>query len=125
MQTRHVETTNRFLAELVHGGDFAAIPIADDVRVRGPLVAADGARTYRAICRDLADEVRGIELRDRVGLDDVVHLVYDIDMGLADGPLATSHTIRFDGDDMVDVEVIFDAARVTDRVAGRVAGGAS
>ena len=103
---------DRYLEELVEGGDFTDIPMRDDVRFRGPLVQADDATAYRAICADFADAVRSLAVRTRVGSDDVVHVVYDVDMGLPDGPLPTSQTIRFEDGAMADVEVIFDAARI-------------
>ena len=113
MQPSHIDITERFLADLVEGGDFTSIPMSEQLRFRGPLATADTAQEYRAICRGFADTVRSLELREWVGTHDVVHMVYDVDLGLASGPLATSQTIRFEDGKMLEVEVIFDAARAT------------
>ncbi len=110
--TRHDAVVDRYLEQLVEGGDFTDIPMRADLRFRGPLAQADDAAGYRAICSDFADAVRDLAVRTRVGSEDVVHLVYDVDMGLPDGPLPTSQTIRFEAGAMADVEVIFDAARI-------------
>lgn len=104
---------DRLLDRLVTGGDFDDVPMSDDLSFRGPLATARSAAEYRSICRQFADAVNGIEVRTRMCHGDTVHLVYDVDMGLPDGPLTTSQTIGFRGDAMTDVEVIFDAARVT------------
>lgn len=117
MQSSHIDITDRFLAELIEGGDFTSIPMTERLRFRGPLAAADTAQEYRTICRGFAEAARSVELRERVGNDEVVHLIYDVDMALSAGPLATSQTIRFEDGKIVDVEVIFDAARVTGRAS--------
>ncbi len=112
-QERNLAIADRLVDGYVRGGDFADVPMAGDLHFRGPLASADTGEDYRAICTAFADAVRGIELRTRVAAGDVVHLVYDVDMGLADRPLPTSQTIRFEDGRIVDVVVIFDAHRIT------------
>ena len=108
---------DRYLEQLVEGGDFTDIPMRADLRFRGPLARAGDATTYRSICADFASAVANLTVRTRIGSGDVVHLVYDVDMGLPDGPLPTSQTIRFEEGAMADVEVIFDAARIPEVAA--------
>ncbi len=112
-QETNLAVADGLMEGYVRGGDFDDVPMADDLRFRGPLASADSGEDYRAICRAFADAVRGIEVRTRVAADDVVHLVYDVDMSLPDGPLPTSQTIRFEDGRIVDVVVIFDAYRIT------------
>jgi hypothetical protein len=113
MYAENAETMQRFLEQLVVGGDFADVPMRDDVRFTGPLASATTADGYRSICGDFATSVHGIAVRSMVGDDTVVHVVYDVDMGLATGPLATSQTVEFVAGAFASVEVIFDAAVIT------------
>ncbi len=108
-----LETIERFLCQLVDGGDFTDVPMHPDLTFRGPLAATDDAAGYRAICAEFSSAVQAVEVRTLVQRDDVVHAVYDVDIGLPTGALATSQTVRFADGQMIDVEVIFDAARVT------------
>lgn len=41
-----------------------------------------------------------------------IHTVYDVDLGLPTGPLATSQTVTFVDGAFASVEVIFDAAKI-------------
>lgn len=113
MYRDHVETMERYFAELVSGGDFADIAMLDDVRFTGPLASASTADEYRSICRGFAESVDDIAVRTLVGDDDVIHAVYDVDMGLPSGPLTTSQTVEFVDGAFASVEVIFDAAAIT------------
>ncbi len=113
MHEANSTTVRRYLAELASGGDFADIPMRDDLRFEGPLATSDTADEYRAICRDFATSVADVSLRTLVGDDRVIHAVYDLDMGLPNGPLATSQTIEFVDGRLASVEVIFDAAVIT------------
>lgn len=115
--TENLTIADRFLDQLVEGGDFSSIPMAEGLTFRGPMASATSAENYRRLCSDLASLVVGISLRTRVSEGNIVHLVYDVDMGLADGPLPTSQTIRFDSNRITDVEVIFDAARIPEAKA--------
>ena len=113
MNEENTATMRRYLAELVSSGDFADIPMRDDLRFSGPLASADTADEYRAISHDFSNSVRDISLRTLVANDSVAHAVYDVDMGLASGPLATSQTVEFIDGRFASVEVIFDAAVIT------------
>ncbi len=113
MYVVNIATMERYLAELLAGGDFTDIPMRDDVRFTGPLASASRAQEYRVICQDFAGAVRGVSVRTLVGDDDVIHVVYDVDMGLDSGPLLTSQTVEFTNGAFATVEVIFDAAVFT------------
>ncbi len=112
MYESNAATMRRYLDKLVEGGDFADIPMRDDVRFTGPLASSTTAVEYRSICEGFADGVRAVSVRTMVGNDDVVHVVYDVDMGLAAGPLPTSQTVEFVDGEFSTVEVIFDAAAI-------------
>lgn len=113
MHAVNVATMERYLAQLVNGGDFTDIPMRADVRFTGPLASATTAGDYRSICQDFAEAVRAISVRTMVGVEDVVHVVYDVDMGLGSGPLRTSQTVEFIDGAFASVDVIFDAAVIT------------
>lgn len=113
MFRQNAATMKRYLDQLVKGGDFADIPMRDDVRFTGPLASSTSADEYRSICEDFAGVVNGVSVRSMVGDADVVHAVYDLDMGLPSGPLPTSQTIGFVDGAFASVEVIFDAAAIT------------
>ena len=113
MYASNAATMQTYLDQLVEGGDFANIPMCDDVRFVGPLTSSTTAAEYRSICEGLAEAVRGLSLRTMVGDGHVVHTVYDLDMGLAGGPLPTSQTVGFVDGAFASVEVIFDAAAIT------------
>lgn len=110
MYADNVRTMEKYLAQLVKGGDFTDIPMRPDVRFTGPLASATRAEDYRSICQNFADTVRDVSVRTMVGDDDVVHVVYEVDMGLESGPLLTSQTVEFIDGAFSSVEVIFDAA---------------
>lgn len=112
MYEPNAATMRRYLDQLVEGGDFADIPMRDDVRFTGPLASSATAVEYRSICEGFADAVRAVSVRTMVGNDDVIHVVYDLDMGLAGGPLPTSQTVEFIDGAFSTVEVIFDAAAI-------------
>lgn len=113
MYADNARTMTMHLTELEAGGDFTDIPMRDDVRFTGPLASASRAQDYREICQDVAASVRAVSVRTMVGNDDVVHLVYDVDMGLDSGPLVTSQTVTFVDGAFASVDVIFDAAVIT------------
>lgn len=113
MYADNARAMRRYLAQLVSGGDFEDIPMREHVRFTGPLTSANRAEDYRSICRELAATVREISVRTLVGDDLVVHVVYDIDLGLPSGPLPTSQTVAFDDGAFSSVDVIFDAALLT------------
>lgn len=112
MYADNVQTMKHYLAQLVLGGDFADIPMRQDVCFTGPLASATGAEDYRAICQDFADSVEDIQMHTLVGDDEVVHVVYNVDMGLPNGPLRTSQTVTFVDGAFASVDVIFDTALV-------------
>ena len=103
------EVTRRYYAAFRTAGDFADVPMADDLRFTGPLQRyADGPR-YRADCARLAGRVRALAMRHQFVDGDRVHSVYDFDLGLPTGPIATSETLTFDGGRMVAAELIIDS----------------
>ena len=112
MYEPNVATMRRYLEQLVEGGDFTDIPMRDDVRFTGPRASSVTAVEYRSICGGFADAVRAMSIRTMVGNDDVIHVVFDLDMGLAGGPLPTSQTVEFIDGAFSTVEVIFDAAAI-------------
>lgn len=112
MYAVNVRAMEGFLTQMVEGGDFTDVAMRDDLRFVGPLASATGAEEYRSICRGFAEVVRGIWVRTMVGDGDVVHVVYDVDMGLESGPLPTSQTVEFIDGAFAVVHVIFDAAAI-------------
>lgn len=110
MHAENATTMERYLTQLVAGGDFTDIPMLGDVRFTGPLASASTAQEYRSICQDFADAVRDISVVTMVGNERVIHVVYDVDLGLPTGPLRTSQTVEFHDGAFASVEVIFDAA---------------
>lgn len=99
----------RYYDEFRSAGDFADVPMADDLRFDGPLQQyADGPR-YRADCARLAGQVRSLTIRHQFVDGDRVHSVYDFDLGLPSGPIATSETLTFDRGRMVAAELIIDS----------------
>lgn len=113
MYATNAVTMTKYLAELERGGDFVDIPMRDDVRFTGPLASSRSATDYREICRNFAQAVRGLSLRAMVGDDEVIHVIYDVDLRLRGGPLATAQTVQFVDGAIASVDVIFDAAAIT------------
>lgn len=72
MYAENAATMKRFLAQFVEGGDFADVPMRDDVRFTGPLASATTSDGYRSICKDFADAVQEVSVRSMIGDDDVV-----------------------------------------------------
>lgn len=75
MYETNVAAVERYLAQLQTGGDFADIPMREDIRFVGPLNSATSAANYRSISQDLAEAVREIAVSALVGNDQVIHAV--------------------------------------------------
>lgn len=59
---------------------------------------------------DFAEAVQDISLRSMVGDDKVVHVLYDVEMGLAGGPLPTAQVVEFVEGAFASVDASDDAA---------------
>lgn len=104
-----VEPTQRYYRAFGSKGDFASVPMADHLRFTGPLHAyTDGARYWRD-CTKLAATARGIRIRHQFFDQDQVHTVYDFDLGLPSGPIASSETLTFDDGVLIAADPVIDS----------------
>ena len=101
--------TTHYYEDLATKGDFAGIPMADDLRFGGPIHTYSGGDRYRRDCGQLAAMVQNIEIRYQFVEGDQVHTVYDIDLGLPSGPIASSETLTFDDGVLVAADLIIDS----------------
>ncbi len=104
------DITARYYDNFSHGGDFHDVPMAADLDFRGPLFQyADGDR-YRSDCARLAEQVRSLRIRHQFFEPDRVHTVYDFDLGLPTGPIATSETLTIAAGELFSAELIIDSS---------------
>ncbi len=103
------ELTTSYYENFTCRGDFASIPMADDLRFDGPMHTYRDGDRYRRDCGQLAAMVQGIEIRHQFFEGDRVHTVYDFDLGLPSGPVASSETLRFVDGVLVAVDLIIDS----------------
>ena len=68
--------------------DVDAIPMAPDLRFRGPGRSADDAASFRAALRGLTPQVRSLAVRRQLVGDDAVLTFYDLDLGAFGEPVA-------------------------------------
>lgn len=109
MNANITELTRRYYRDFGSAGDFATVPMAPELRFTGPLHAyADGNR-YRRDCAALAAKAWGIEVRHQFFDGDQVHTVYDFDLGLPGGPIASSETLTFADDVLAAADLILDS----------------
>lgn len=102
------EASQRYYCDLADRGDFESVPMADDLLFRGPLHAyADGVR-YRRDCVERTAKARSLVIRYQFIDADEVHTVYHFDLGLPGGPIASSETLRFDNEVMVQADLLID-----------------
>ncbi len=104
-----VDLAGVYYREFAANGDFESVAMAPDLRFSGPIhTYADGER-YRRDCAALAAGVRAITIRHQFTDGDSVHTVYDFDLGLPSGPIASSETLRFADGVMVAADLIIDS----------------
>lgn len=109
------ELADRYYDDFASKGDFASIPMADDLRFTGPLhTYIDGGR-YRHDCRALAAGVQAITIRHQFVDGDEVHTVYDFDLGLPTGPIPSSETLTFVDGVMVAADLFIDSTPLRTR----------
>ncbi len=104
------ELARRYYDEFAGRGSFATVAMDEGLRFRGPIHAYDDGERYRRECVELAARVTGFEIRHQFVDGDRVHTVYDIDLGLPSGPIATSETLTYRDGVMVAADLIIDSA---------------
>ncbi len=105
-----LDLAHRYYEEFAGGGDFADVPMADELAFTGPVQQYVGAGRYRRDCADLAARVSSIEIRHQIVDGDCVHTVYDFDLGLPTGPIVTSETLTFRGGEMIAADLFIDSS---------------
>lgn len=103
------ELSEHYYREFASGGDFASVPMAKDLRFKGPLHAYSDGERYRRDCIELAALGHGIEIRYQFVEGDQVHTLYDLDLGLPSGPIASSETLRFADGVMIAADLVIDS----------------
>ena len=103
------ELATRYYEDFTLRGDFTRIPMADDLRFDGPMHSYRGGDRYRSDCAQLSALVQGVEIRHQFIEGDQVHTVFDFDLGLPSGPVATSETLRFVEGVLVAADLIIDS----------------
>ena len=100
---------DRYYRDFASRGDFTSVPMAPDLRFRGPIHAYVGGGRYRRDCEELASAVQGMAIRHQFVDEDRVHTVYDLDLGLSSGPIPSSETLTFADGVMVAADLIIDS----------------
>lgn len=103
------ELTERYYRDFASKGNFESVPMANNLRFEGPIHAYVGGDRYRRDCVELAAMVRGIAVRHQFFDGVQVHTVYDVDLGLPSGALASSETLTFADGVMVAADLVVDS----------------
>lgn len=103
------QITDRYYREFAEHGDFTSVPMSDDLRFDGPLHRYLGGGRYRDDCRRLAESVQTVSIRHQFFDDNRAFTVYDFDVGLPSGPIATSETLTFEDGVMVAADLYLDS----------------
>ncbi len=109
MRAPALEASARYYEDFAGQGDFASVPMAADLRFRGPLHTYLGGARYRRDCVELAARLRGLTIRHQFVEGNQVHTVYDVDLGLPSGPIASSETLTFDGGVLIAADLVIDS----------------
>lgn len=102
------QLTARYYRDFAGGGDFTRVPMARDFRFDGPLHQYRGGERYRADCERLASAVTSLSIRHQFFDGDRAWTVYDVDVGLDAGPIATSEVLTFADGVMVAADLFLD-----------------
>ena len=90
----------------------ADLPLAQDVHFHSPIAELEGAAAFRKALAQLLPRVRSLVIRRQLAESGVVISVYDLDLGAPGGPIPMAETLRVANDRIVDVELLFDPARL-------------
>ncbi len=91
-------------------GDFADVPMADDLCFRSPMMKLDGATPFRQALSGLLGRFQSLEIRHQLANEGSVVTVYDFDMGAPSGPIPMAEVIEVAGGEITGVELLFDPA---------------
>lgn len=109
MSAATVEAARLYYRDFATQGDFAALRMSDDLRFRGPLHDYRDGERYRRDCTELASMAHAITIRHQFFDGDTVHTVYDFDLGLPSGPIASAETLRFVDGVLIAADLIIDS----------------
>lgn len=109
----------RYYENFADRGDFREVPMADELVFTGPLQQYNGGDRYRAGCRELAARTVALTIRHQILEESEpgsgrTHTVYDLDLGLRSGPIASSETLTFRHGEMTAAELIIDSRPIID-----------
>lgn len=93
-------------------GDFASVPMAEDLTFRGPGRSASSAEGFRGALRGLSIQVRSFKMRRQLSDGEFVLTFYDLDLGAPGGPIPMAEKLRVVDGRLVDVELLFDSRRL-------------
>lgn len=109
MSSTVAEVTASYYRDFASGGDFESVPMSHDLHFSGPMHAYRDGERYRRDCTALAATARGIAIRHQFFDGNQVHTVYDLDLGLPSGPIASAETLTFADDLLVAADLIIDS----------------
>ncbi|MEM9177537.1 MAG: hypothetical protein AAGC67_20155 [Myxococcota bacterium] len=92
--------------------DFSEVPFAEKLRFRGPNGEVEGAGTLRPMLAGLAARHAGLAMRHQVAAEGQVISVYDFDLSLEGGAIPMAERLEIRDAEIVEVELLFDAARM-------------
>lgn len=103
------ELTENYYRDFSTGGDFTSVPMASDLRFRGPIHAYVGGDRYRKDCVELAAMVQELTIHHQFFDGSTVHTVHDLDVGLPSGPIPSAETLEFVNGTLVSADLIIDS----------------
>ena len=107
-----LETAAIYYRAFDERSDFSEVPFAEDLCFRGPNGEVEGADALRPMLAGLASRHAGLAIRHQVAGEGQVISVYDFDLGLPGGPIPMAERLEIRGEEIVAMELLFDAARM-------------
>jgi len=91
------------------GGDFSAVPLADDFRFVGPVASFDSAEGYRGMARQAGPSVTRFAVREQFVAGNRVCSIVDWEMSLPVSPMTAAEILEVQDGKIVRGELIYDA----------------
>lgn len=110
--TKTLEIATAYYDAFQGRGDFAGVPMASDLRFASPRFQLHTADAFRGALSQLRPRVKSLKIRSQLHEGDVVVTIYDLDLGAPAGPIPMAERLRVEGGRLVEVDLIFDSARL-------------
>ncbi len=89
------------------------IPMREDLTFVSPRFTLTSAAAFRAALSELFQRVKSLEISDQIRDGETVVTFYELDLGTPGGPIPMAERLLILNGELVEVDLIFDSARLT------------